>query len=41
MTKVHTVFHYEQFDDVLYEYIYLKRKFERENEIGESQGGYQ
>ena len=41
VTKVHTVFHYEQFDDVLYEYIYLKRKFERENEIGESQGGYQ
>ena len=27
VTKVHTVFHYEQFDDVLYEYIYLKRKF--------------
>ena len=41
VTKVHTIFHYEQFDDVLYEYIYLKRKFERENEIGESQGGYQ
>ena len=41
VTKVHTVFHYEQFDDVLYEYIYLKRKFERKNEIGESQGGYQ
>ena len=36
VTKVHMIFHYEQFDDVLYEYIYLKKKFERE-----SQGGYQ
>lgn len=36
VTKVHTIFHYEQFDDILYEYIYLKKKFERE-----SQGGYQ
>ena len=28
VTKVHTVFKYDQFDDILYEYIYLKRKFE-------------
>lgn len=28
--KVHKVFKYYQFDDILYEYIYLKRKFESE-----------
>ncbi len=32
VSKVHTVFHYEQFDDVLYEYIYLRRKYEYENQ---------
>ncbi len=31
VTKVHKVFGYENFDDILYEYIYLKRKFELEN----------
>lgn len=31
VTKVHKIFRYDQFDDVLYEYIYLKTKFEREN----------
>lgn len=30
VSKIHSVFHYEQFDDVLYEYIYLRRKFENE-----------
>lgn len=34
--KVHRVFRYDQFDDILFEYIYLKKRFERE-----SQGGYQ
>ena len=35
VSKVHSVFHYEQFDDVLYEYIYLRRKYqyERENQL--------
>ncbi len=28
VTKVHKVFKYDQFDDVLYEYIYLRKKFE-------------
>ena len=28
VSKVHSVFHYEQFDDVLYEYIYLRRKYQ-------------
>lgn len=28
VTKVHTVFKYDQFDDILYEYIYLKKVFE-------------
>ena len=28
VSKVHKVFHYYQFDDVLYEYIYLKGKYE-------------
>ncbi len=31
VSRVHKVFGYYQFDDVLYEYIYLKKKFEREN----------
>lgn len=30
VTKVHTVFRYSQFDDVLYEYIYLKEKYKNE-----------
>lgn len=32
VTKVHSVFHYNQFDDVLFEYIYLKEKYRREKE---------
>lgn len=34
VSKVHRIFGYEEFDDVLYEYIYLKKKF-----IHEYQGG--
>ncbi len=30
VTKVHTVFHYDQFDDVLYEYIYLRGRYKNE-----------
>lgn len=30
VTKVHKLFGYENFDDILYEYIYQKTKFERE-----------
>ncbi len=30
ITKVHKVFGYDQFDDILYEYIYLKKKLEIE-----------
>jgi lipopolysaccharide biosynthesis glycosyltransferase len=30
VTKVHKVFGYEQFDDILYEYIYQKERFEHE-----------
>jgi lipopolysaccharide biosynthesis glycosyltransferase len=30
VTKIHKVFGYDQFDDCLYEYIYLRRKFEDE-----------
>lgn len=30
VSKIHSVFRYEQFDDVLYEYIYLRRKYENE-----------
>lgn len=30
ISRVHKVFHYYVFDDILYEYIYLKRKFEIE-----------
>ncbi|MBQ1710729.1 MAG: lipopolysaccharide biosynthesis protein [Treponema sp.] len=32
ITKVHKIFKYDQFDDILYEYVYLKTKFEREIE---------
>ena len=31
VSRVHKIFGYYQFDDILYEYIYLKRKFEEEN----------
>lgn len=31
VTRLHTVFHYTQFDDILYEFIYLKKVFEKEN----------
>ncbi len=30
VSKVYSVFHYEEFDDVLYEYIYLRRKYENQ-----------
>lgn len=30
VSRVHKVFGYYQFDDILYDYIYLKRKFEKE-----------
>lgn len=32
VSKIHSIFHYEQFDDILYEYIYLRRKYEHEND---------
>ena len=32
VSKVHSVFKYDQFDDVLFEYIYLRRKYEYEKE---------
>ncbi len=32
ITKVHKIFGYENFDDILYEYVYLKGKFEAENQ---------
>ncbi len=31
ITLIHKVFGYENFDDILYEYVYLKGKFENEN----------
>lgn len=31
VTKIHKIFGYENFDDILYEYIYLKRDFELKN----------
>ncbi|MDO5399953.1 MAG: glycosyltransferase [Eubacteriales bacterium] len=31
VSRVHRVFRYYQFDDILYEYIYLKKKFEKES----------
>ena len=30
VSKIHRVFKYSQFDDILFEYIYLKKRFERE-----------
>ncbi len=35
VSRVHKVFGYYQFDDILYDYIYLKRKFEKEISKGE------
>ena len=32
ITLIHKVFGYENFDDILYEYVYLKGKFEAENQ---------
>ena len=32
VSRVHKVFRYYQFDDILYEYIYLKRKFEEQGD---------
>lgn len=32
--KVHKIFGYYEFDDILYEYIYLKKKFEKEIKAG-------
>lgn len=32
VTKVHSVFRYDQFDDILEEYIYLKEKYKRETD---------
>ncbi|MBQ7537645.1 MAG: lipopolysaccharide biosynthesis protein [Treponema sp.] len=31
VTKIHKVFGYENFDDILYEYIYLKKKIEKDS----------
>ncbi|MBQ8013174.1 MAG: lipopolysaccharide biosynthesis protein [Treponema sp.] len=31
ITQIHKIFGYENFDDILYEYVYLKTKFERES----------
>lgn len=31
VTKIHKIFGYENFDDILYEYIYLKKKFEKDS----------
>lgn len=33
VSKVHKIFGYYEFDDILYEYIYLKEKYEREEKI--------
>lgn len=33
VSRVHRVFRYDQFDDILFEYIYLKRKFEIEGKL--------
>lgn len=33
VSKVHKIFRYYQFDDILYEYIYLIRKFKEENNL--------
>lgn len=32
VSKIHRVFRYDQFDDILFEYIYLKRVYEKEND---------
>lgn len=32
VTNIHRVFHYDAFDDILFEYIYLKKKYETENQ---------
>lgn len=32
VSKIHQIFGYYQFDDILFDYIYLKKKFEHENE---------
>lgn len=32
VSKIHQIFGYYQFDDILFDYIYLKKKFEYENE---------
>lgn len=34
VSKVHRIFHYYAFDDILYEYLYLKRRFEEETAEG-------
>lgn len=31
VSRIHRVFHYSQFDDILFDYIYLKRVFENQN----------
>ncbi len=33
VTRVHTIFKYKQFDDILYEYIYLKKYFEKDGQL--------
>ena len=33
VTKVHSVFNYDQFDDVLYEYIYLRERYKNERNV--------
>ncbi len=32
VTQIHKIFGYENFDDILYEYVYLKTKFERDSD---------
>lgn len=32
VSKIHRIFHYYVFDDILYDYIYLKKKFEEDQE---------
>lgn len=32
VSKIHRIFHYYVFDDILYDYIYLKKKYEEERE---------
>lgn len=33
VSKMYSVFHYQQFDDILYEYIYLRGKYQHEEEL--------